>query len=78
MASETIKHSGGIISTDLDLCAEILDQVSKQKVESKSDFKVVYVETVFDMAQNIVRNVEEADVAIIEGPMPKQVLDKVF
>lgn len=82
VAAETIKNSGGIISSDLELCAEISEQLNPQGDSAGGkpapDFRVVYVDSVFDIPLFVKRDVAEGDIVLIEGPLPGQVLDKIY
>jgi UDP-N-acetylmuramoyl-tripeptide--D-alanyl-D-alanine ligase len=70
VAKETIKLSDGVITNDIDLCIALTD--------AKKDFNVAYTESVFNISLLAKRDVQEGDLILIEGPFPKQVLDKLY
>jgi len=70
VASETVKYADGIITNDLDLASHFVELANK--------IEVIYCEEVFDIPLRYKINVKEGDMALVEGPLPKQVLDKIY
>jgi len=70
VALATIKGSDGIITTDIDLCAHI--------VEQNDEYRIVYCESVFDVPIKFKTFIKNDDVVLVEGPFPKQILDNIY
>jgi UDP-N-acetylmuramoyl-tripeptide--D-alanyl-D-alanine ligase len=68
-AEETVKNAQALMTTDLDL------HIAVQ--ELNQDFKSVFVESVFDIPLAFTRDIAAQDMVLIEGPLPKQVLDAI-